>query len=945
MIKREAALSFNSLNYLFNKEEEQYLSHVIEDSSIMERILLNSDSLYEKIQSIKKNNKKLDMKTRKSLIKYLLRMGARPQPFRLNSGLCEKNLSKNEIKTVEISLEWRVDVLNELEDILLESGKVKLIASPFIYNEKAQYILEKVHKYDKTYVYLKSSQLVSQLLRFLSSPKRLSEIVTTFNVEEKILISEIVKPLLKEKVLHIENSISTINNQSYDFFNFIYSNLDHGNHVVMTLKEIEKLVQEYQYTEVGQGIDLYKNLILKMSAFCKSSNYLNINLYRKDYNSEEVIPYDEDFQDNLKIMYFFDRKQTYDWESYQKAFINKFGLYSKVPLLKVIDKYEGIGLPQKSYSNDFTEKIEKYILNKILKSSYDNKNIVKLTTNDFDALERLVEESISNKIHISYDCKFVQYNDQRLLPPNAFSHPRYSFTGRFSLENKNEDIEKVSDLHEIAYLPNRFKDVGQTYKSEGNTYIDCIGYTDSSKKRIGLNDIYIFIDNNKLLLCDNEQLINPTSTHLLNYRQLNEHPAITFLYEYSLNNFTYPRDFPIDKYSFLEYVPRLEYKNLIISLARINIRFEKETCKEERIDKIRLLINKYKLNRFKYIYIVEGDRAIPVPTNNEEALDFIESNKRKHENLYYLTLMESPELDNIPGEEKVHDYIYSSRKHDSNVFSNYQLPMLGTYKDSFNLDYSSYEVYYREGKREKTEKIIRDTQRKLQLENMFLINYIDNNGREHIRIRYSKDKNKDRYVEEYLNSLILKGTIYDFSKVIFIPETNRYGGKDISKIAYRFFSIDTEVMEIIRTKYEHYNKVDRVLYLTSFTLLALFDNNLESLYAYLDSVEKDSIVLKKFSKNRKYYCDIILETFNEVKRKDNEILENYKKTAKELYESLINETDLDQERVFYILKSIVHMSINRHFPFEREIESKANQLMRFSVYNLKYVLEESEKFE
>src|SRR5699024_7433841 len=159
--------------------------------------------------------------------------------------------------------------------------------------------------------------------------------------------------------------------------------------------------------------------------------------------------------------------------------------------------------------------------------------------------------------------------------------------------------------------------------------------------------------------------------------------------------------------------------------------------------------------------------------------------------------------------------------------------------------------------------IIRDTQRKLQLENMFLINYIDNNGREHIRIRYSKDKNKDRYVEEYLNSLMLKGTIYDFSKVIFITETNRYGGKDISKIAYRFFSIDTEVMEIIRTKYEHYNKVDRVLYLTSFTLLALFDNNLESLYAYLDSVEKDSIVLKKFSKNRKYYCDIILETFNE----------------------------------------------------------------------------------
>src|SRR5699024_12864486 len=81
--------------------------------------------------------------------------------------------------------------------------------------------------FDLNTLYLLLFLFVSQYLhhQYLHSfPTRRSS--DLFNVEEKILISEIVKPLLKQKVLHIVNSISTINNQSYDFFNFIYSNVD-----------------------------------------------------------------------------------------------------------------------------------------------------------------------------------------------------------------------------------------------------------------------------------------------------------------------------------------------------------------------------------------------------------------------------------------------------------------------------------------------------------------------------------------------------------------------------------------------------------------------------------------------------------------------------------------------------------------------------------------------
>ena len=58
-------------------------------------------------------------------------------------------------------------------------------------------------------------------------------------------------------------------------------------------------------------------------------------------------------------------------------------------------------------------------------------------------------------------------------------------------------------------MSNYFKDVGLTYRSESNTFIDCIGHTDRLKGRIPLNEIDMVAHKNRLHMIHKDQIIDP----------------------------------------------------------------------------------------------------------------------------------------------------------------------------------------------------------------------------------------------------------------------------------------------------------------------------------------------------------------------------------------------------------------------------------------------------
>ena len=530
---------------------------------------------------------------------------------------------------------------------------------------------------------------------------------------------------------------------------------------------------------------------------------------------------------------------------------------------------------------------------------------------------------------------------QLLLPPNAFSFPRNSFTGRFSLPEKEKSITQ-SKYPEINYITKYAKDVGLTYKSESNTFIDCIGQTNHSLDRIPLNEIEVIAHDHRIHMIYQNEVIYPVSTHLLSYRNFNEHPALIFLNEYYRYCFEYPSDFPVDKYSYLEFVPRIEYKNFVLSPARINIKFKQESTVEERIDKLSDLIKKYNLNQFKYVYFLEGDRTLPVPTNNSEAIRFLETCKRKTEEGYELVLMEAPELEHI--ESGVSDWIYSSdhkilesEEHEGNDLKR-AIEVSKFILDEIDSDVSSCFIYYRSGKREKVERALLKLREELSLEDLFIVNFIDENYKEHIRLRYTKDNQKDIELEKGLASMRVSGDIYDFKKTLFTPEVNRYGGKEIYKLVYKLFAADTKSMETFKGLYKNYNEIGRALYLSSYTLVDIFGKDLDLLYDYLEtSIIKDLKYVKPFAKHRNEYRNIVLQSLQDHEKFSNTLLLEHHNLSKEIL-NLAKKSRLSKEELFYCIRSIIHMTMNRHFPFKRDLEAEANQFMRFAFSNVGYHL-------
>lgn len=944
MIKRKAALAFSTMHKLFTEQEDEYLNEVIRDPVFLERILLNSTPLYNKLRKIVDKGTSIDQKTKKTVIKYLLRMAARPQPNRLNSGICLNELeqfnTRNEMKQVEISLEWEENVIKKLEKSILSSSNVQLTLNPKLYKKGQQFLLEKFSKENTAYTYLDSSSFLEDLFESLRSPIYSKDLLNQYrDNSQRDLVLGVIQDLAKSDVIKTELSTYSIKKDSDAFLEKILSYCTSDVELVSNMKRIQELIQTYRETEVGSGIELYKELLSKMAAVCKSSSYLIIDLYLYDrLENKEHIKNAIDKDDSLAIMTFFDKNQGIDWNKYYNKFIGKYGFYTRVPLLEMINKDAGIGLLQHLSFDDRNKQIEEYMLNKMMQCNVesDKKSLV-LTEEDFISIKELYGNNGDYRVPISFDCKIVLNGDKFLLPPNAFAFPRHSFTGRFSSCEKNKEQDHHS-YSEISYISNYFKDVGLTYRSESTTFIDCIGRTDQLEGKIPLNEIDIIAHHNRLHMIHKDQIIYPVSTHLFSYRNFNEHPALLFLSEYYRYCFEYPNNFPVENYSYLEYIPRIEYKNLVISAARVNLTFKHESTKEDRINKINDAINKYKLNDNKYVYLLEGDKTLPVPVNNEWAILFLESCISKNDQL---TLMEAPELKEST--QEVSDWIYSSKQYKQGKLdsSSTEIVEAQRIEEKIDTNVNSYYLYYRSGKREKVENMILGLSEERQLlEDLFIVNFIDENHKEHLRVRYKKNHETDIEFEKIVSSMLLSGCLYDFKKTLFQPEVNRYGGNEVYSLAYNLFSYDTRLIKTFKQAYSNYNEIESALYLSSYVLYGLLGKEIDLLFNYIEnSIEKEIKFVKPFARKRNVYREIVLQAIKDYNGTSNPLLAKYNQLSAELLLAA-KEQSFSNHYLFYVVQSIIHMSMNRHFPFKRDLEIETNQFMRFSFSNIRYHLRE-----
>lgn len=221
-----------------------------------------------------------------------------------------------------------------------------------------------------------------------------------------------------------------------------------------------------------------------------------------------------------------------------------------------------------------------------------------------------------------------------------------------------------------------------------------------------------------------------------------------------------------------------------------------------------------------------------------------------------------------------------------------------------------------------------------------MVNYKNIHNSEHIRLRYKKNIEIDKKLESLFFNLINNGDIYNLEASLFRPEVERYGGKEIYSLVYKLFSINSRAIKIMRNNYQSYDKLEAAIYLSSFTFYELIHGEAQLLKEHMNEIyPKNSNFVKAFSKNRSHYCNIVLKAIQDYKENKDPLLFEKKNLAQKIIDMMYLKK-FSRYQISYLIKSIVHMEINRHFPFDRSLEDKAAQYMRFSFSNIIYNLTE-----
>lgn len=949
MLKRKAFLAFNEVSEkIFSSNRKAFLGDLIQDPIFQEQILINSQSLYEKIIKLAQSGKDLDEKTEKAIVKYYLRMAGRTQPNGLNAGICLEQ--KNEVgkqKKVRSSLEWEHEAVEKIEQSLTTDSDIGITVSPLIDNENNQIVMDTYIK-NNSRVYINKTSFLLNLLQNIQQYSLLKNVLNCYEKKEKPLVLDVIKQLLKKGIVVSTLRSSSIDRNCYSFF-------EHASQIVgmpydyfEKLKEIKLLITEYESAQIGTGIALYKQLLKEMKSFCESSSYLVIDLYHNEEKIDEPkLPID--IEEQLQVMRLFNTNQQRNWQQYYLKFIETFGYFYEVPLLKVIDDDYGIGMPLYTEYKVGNNPIDLILLNKINRYQPYSKTEVSLSDEDIEEMKTSIQAFDSlHKVPVSFDCKLVPYNKKWIIPPNAFSFPRYSFQGRFGIQATTAQEPLEEHFAELNYVSNRYKDLGVSNKSEAKYIIDCIGSVNAQliddKVVLPIQKLGMIATDRGLQLTFNNKVIYPVATHLLAYSNFQEHPALLFLYEFSKYCFDYPGSFPADKFSFLEFVPRIQYRDLIISPGRIHIKLKASLEKKKRIEQLKNLVEKYHFNENPYVYLLHGDKSLPVATGHEYGYELMDISLQKRNEYYQLTLIEAPELENQ--KNNVTDWIYSSQR-TKNVNTQPLSLMLEQHKQEAATEWSSYHIFYRKGKRKKVEKMVFRFLADKGANGLFFVHYADakpgNRYRQHIRFRYLKEREVDDCFDTFLNKLLKDGEIYNYNKQLFFPEITRYGDDPVYKLVYRYFALDTKSMSHFDEMTKRMSDEETRLFLTSYTVSELFGIDIDGLFTYCDDyIIKDSGYVKSFAKKRNRYCSLVTQARKELYNSVKPDLQERKQAAEQIYE--LTKT-MDRERFYYLVDSMVHMTINRHFPFNRKEEERTRQYMRFAFMNLAYTLKGKIKHE
>jgi len=620
--------SFSRKNFqqaISGKDEitDTELKEICTDPIFQEAIYLASPNLHDEltkwIHSEKEFSQKEYQKLKQALLKYYSRISTRCTPFGLfsfvhlgnfdNEKAIDDNL--NNIRDTKLDMHFLVSLAKSFEKIPKLKNQLRFFSNNSIYQirDNIRYVEYEYNSGKRNYFISSApfSDELQRVLEFSEEGKTITQIVKIL-INEEITENEAIEfvdELIENQVLvsEIEPNVS-----GKDFLDTLIAVLNRINakgetEILLSIKtKLNKIDQQ-----LGNSVLLYSEIEDLIKSF--EINYEKKFLFQTDLYSVDFFTLSPNWKRKLKEGISFLNKisllqKDTQFEKFKKAFNERFET-QEMPLAYVLDAEVGIGykqnvqakgvhhyledvkLPVSAKNQALTIEFSRVhvVLNEKLQMALQkNKTIIELLDDDFKDFEEKWNDLPDT---ISFMAEIISENNQEKLFINGSTgSSAASLLGRFCSEkaevqnltkiitSKEEELNQDYILGEIIHLPDAR--IGNVIRRPTlrNYEIPYLAQSVLPKEnQISIDDLFISLENDKIVLRSKKlnKKIKPYLTNAHNYFSVTL-PVYHFLADFHSQNVRSGLSFDWGGLEHIyQFLPRVEYKNIILSKAQWKI--------------------------------------------------------------------------------------------------------------------------------------------------------------------------------------------------------------------------------------------------------------------------------------------------------------------------------------------------------------------------------------
>jgi len=969
------------LNIRQKQDIEIHLKLIFNQVFFKEALFLSSGPLFHQVEKWLNNEIVLNDKLIRSLYKYVVRFSSRCTPFGHHAGIVEGGIVKhrqNKVISIQRNLldkaSYRIDMqcLHQIANFISRHPTIK---SNHYYSFN-----NTIYKQGNYYKFYQQKEILHVNSHFLNQVRKSS-------VLDHIIIS-LKHEFHFSEIIQLVKSLGSSDTQAIKFVEnlidsqFIYSEirpvLTSGNTFVDLLTTIKQADSDRLFypslLEVEKSLSSDKNLLDK-HRIIKNVLSKNIpiqygnNIIQGDLliGTESNIIDEKVINKILKqleeLLPLFSNKKNEKLENFKINFRKRFD-GQMIPLLELLDPDTGIGYGNLSISLDdpllknFRPPIkDQNTQDNILEDILIRKHILNSKRDKIQSITIEKQDLInySNQVTTSPTLYAI---GNLLTAKESSTEPFFCLQGfggnsagnliaRFGylspeLQNKLKDIGYQEQaaypnaiIAEIIHVPeSRTGNILQrpnirtaeiALMAKGNTKTDIIE----------INDLFVLIRNDRLVLWSkklNREII-PRLTSAHNFRSgIN---LYRFLADLQSQENSISLKWEWEKHKNYPFLPRIIYKNIILSRARWNI--SKITdAPNSLIEKQELIENLVRIfNLPQRVILIEGDNELPLDFSNPISLDILFEKITKQDIIlseFIYSDLYSPVHDQL-GSTYSNELIIPVKS--SNCYSTIIPNNIAPYKKrNFVLGDEWIYVKIYTGKKFAEEllkntipELIEELKRSKLIKKWFFIRYQDPDN--HLRLRFEAKSNDkitpiialvNKIFKPYLQNRTISNIQYD----TYQRELERYTPAFMGNSETLFFYESESVLACIK----EFSSNDRwqlaVQYIDSLLEISKF-----SLDQKIDFTNKMRLAFsKEFNYSKSIMVDLnrnfrdkklLIETLLLKKQQINSMrrpLKYYGKLIEKISLSASSKNELF-EKILELITSYIHMYINRFFPSEQ----------------------------